>query len=121
MQQKCMSAEASGGPTNTGFQGAGESTGGKRQVMTLFSKMKMIVEYDPNKRRKSDGEPGKKKETKYYKNSNDYCWSCGWDVAKGHNGKTCWTRAKGHQEDATPQNPMNGNMKDFDFSIYKKD
>ena len=115
-----MIAEASGGPPSTGFKGAGESTRGKRQVITWFGKMKTSVEYNPNKRRKSDGEPGTKKETKYYKNSNDYCWSCGWDVAKGHNGKTCWTRAKGHQENATPQNLMNGNMKDFDFSIYKK-
>ena len=113
-----MSAETSGG--NTGFQGTGESTGGKKKVMTWFGQLKTIVKYNPNKRRRSDGDPGKKKETKFYKNSNDYCWSCGWDVAKGHTGKTCWTRAKGHQEDATPQNPMNGNMKDFDFSIYKK-
>lgn len=71
MQKQCMSAEASGG--NPDFQPAGESTGGKRQVMTWFGQMKTIVEYDLNKRRKSDGKSDKRKE-KYYKHSNDYCW-----------------------------------------------
>ena len=119
MQKQCMSAEESSGPPGgtTGFQGAGESTGSKRQVMTWFGKLKTIVKYNPNKRRSSDGNPSKMKETKYYKNSNDYCWSCGWDVTKGYNGKTCWTQAKGHQKEATPQNLMNTSMKDFDFSI----
>ena len=88
--------------------------------MTWFGKLRTIVKYDPNKCRKSDGDPTKTRETKYYKNSNDYCWLCGWDVAKGHTGKTCWTQAKGHQEDATPQNPMNGNTKDYQYSIYNK-
>ena len=64
MQQQCMSAEASGGQS-TGFQKAGGSTGGKKQVLTWFRKWKMIVKYDPNKRRKSDGDPTKKKEIKY--------------------------------------------------------
>ena len=85
--------------------------------MTWFRQMKIIVN-NLNKHRRSDREPGTKKETKFYKNSTDNCWLCGLDVAAGHTTKTCWTQADGHKEEPIPQNPRDGNMKDFQFSSY---
>ena len=37
-----------------------------------------------------------------------YCWSHGFRVMKGHNSKTCKTRAEGHKEEATRSNTMGG-------------
>lgn len=39
---------------------------------------------------------------------NGYCWSCGYKVTKGHNGKTCWSKKAGHQEQATRADTMGG-------------
>ena len=113
-----MSVRPPDGQSN-GSQGGGKSIGDKKkQVMTWFGKLNTIVEYDPDKCCRSDGDPCVKKETKFCTNSTDNCWLYGWDVAKGHTSKTCWTRAKGHKEEATPYNLMGGNMKDFQFSSY---
>ena len=37
-----------------------------------------------------------------------YCWSHGFKVRCGHNGKTCTKRADGHKEEATRGNTMGG-------------
>jgi len=38
----------------------------------------------------------------------NYCWTHGYRVGKGHTSATCNTRAPGHQEAATRADPMGG-------------
>ena len=62
----------------------------------------------PNRRRTAE-RIGRK-----YQNDN-YCWSCGFDIANWHTSKTCrWTKA-GHQLEATKDNNMGGNQKRRDL------
>jgi hypothetical protein len=41
----------------------------------------------------------------------EYCHTHGYCVSKGHNSKTCRTKAAGHQDEATRSNPMGGSQK----------
>lgn len=41
----------------------------------------------------------------------EYCHTHGYRVSKGHNSKTCRTKAAGHQDEATRSNPMGGSQK----------
>ena len=40
----------------------------------------------------------------------DYCWTHGYRIKKGHNSKNCKSRKEGHQEAATRSNNMNGSQ-----------
>ena len=47
---------------------------------------------------------------------NGYCWTTGYRVTYGHNSSTCHTRATGHKENATRNNPMGGSQAGKDTS-----
>ena len=46
------------------------------------------------------------------KDPKGYCWTHGYNVAHGHDSKTCRTRAEGHKTEATRSNNMGGNQAD---------
>ena len=43
--------------------------------------------------------------------SDEYCWSHGYHVSKGHNGESCYNTLPGHQSAATRADPMGGSTK----------
>jgi hypothetical protein len=41
----------------------------------------------------------------------NYCWSCGFDIANKHNGTNCMFKKVGHKDTATVTNPEGGSQK----------
>jgi hypothetical protein len=70
-------------------------------------------------RRRSDGPRNCTKNTKFYSGSDNYCWSCGFDVSKIHDSNTCSYKLQGHQDSATGADTKGGTLKDKEFSKWK--
>ena len=74
------------------------------------------------KRRKgplSDGPEGVTKTKKFYKNSNNVCYTCGYDVSKLHDSSNCRAKKAGHIDSHTGANPQPGaSQKDKQFSEW---
>jgi hypothetical protein len=70
-------------------------------------------------RSRSDGPRNCTKNTKLYSSSNNYCWSCGFDVSKIHVSNTCGYKLPGHQDTATGADTKGGTLKDKEFSKGK--
>ena len=69
---------------------------------------------------RSDGPRDVKKEVKYFDKSDTTCYSCGYDVSKGHNSFNCRFKCEGHNNTHTGDNPVKGhNPKDIEFSKWK--
>ena len=68
----------------------------------------------------SDGPEGTTKTKKFYKNCDNACYSCGYDVSKLHDSSNCMKKKKGHVDSHTGANPQLGaNQKDIEFSKWK--
>ena len=68
----------------------------------------------------SDGPEGVTKTKKFYKNCNNVCHSCGYNVSKLHNSMNCRCKKAGHVDSHTGDNPQPGaNQKDKQFSKWK--
>ena len=68
----------------------------------------------------SDGPEGVTKTTKFYKNCDHVCWSCGYDVSKLHHSGNCKKKKDGHNDSHTGANPQPGaTQKDKEFSKWK--
>ena len=79
----------------------------------------MVFFFDGLPKVQSDGGNGTKKK-KYYKTNNNACWTCGYNIAKGHNSTNCRYKRLGHVDWHTGHNPAPGhNPKDIEFSKWK--
>lgn len=68
----------------------------------------------------SDGPEGVTKTKKFYKNCDNACWSCGYDVLKLHDSRNCRNKLKGHIDSHMGANPQPGaSQKDKEFSKWK--
>ena len=53
---------------------------------------------------------------KYYKNCDNACWSCGYDVSKKHVSDNCMKKKSGHVDHHMGDNPAPGaSIKDKEF------
>jgi hypothetical protein len=68
-------------------------------------------------RSRADGPVNMTKNSKYW-NADTYCWTCGCDCSKNHDGSTCNHKASGYQSTATGSNPMGGSIKDKEYSKW---
>ena len=56
---------------------------------------------------------------KYYKNCDNACWLCGYDVSKQHHNGNQKKNKKGHIDSHTGDNPAAGvSIKDKEFSKW---
>ena len=78
-----------------------------------------LAHFDGLPKLQSDVGNGTKKK-KYYKTNDNACWTCGYDIAKGHNSTNCRYKRPGHVDWHTGDNPAPGhNPKDIEFSKWK--
>jgi hypothetical protein len=78
-----------------------------------------VAHFDGLPKVRSDVANGTKKK-KYYKTNDNACWTCGYDIAKGHTSTTCRYKRPGHIDWHTGDNPAPGhNPKDIKFSKWK--
>ena len=67
----------------------------------------------------SDSPEGVTKTVKYYKNYDNACWLCGYDVLKKHTSDNCMKKETGHVDQHTGDNPAPGqDIKDKEFSKW---
>ena len=77
------------------------------------------IDYKQRRGPLSDGQEGVTKTVKYYKNYDNTCWSCGYNVSKQHDSGYCKKKTKGHIDWHTGDNPAPGvNFKDKEFSKW---
>ena len=101
--EQCMSSRGSGTPPPSTIDTTSTKTGGKKRKGPL-----------------SDGPEGVTKTKKFYKNCENVCHSCGYDVSKLHDSCNCRAKKAGHIDSHTGANPQPGaNQKDKQFSIWK--
>ena len=68
----------------------------------------------------SDGPEGVTKTAKYYKNYDNTCWSCGYNVSKKHTSDSYMKKKPGHVDWHIGDNPVPGaSNKDKEFSKWK--
>ena len=67
----------------------------------------------------SDGPEGVTKTTNYYKNCDNACWLCRYDVSKKQASNNCMKKKAGHVDHHTGDNPAPGaSIKDKEFSKW---
>ena len=67
----------------------------------------------------SDGPEGVTKTVEYYKNCDNTCWSCGYDILKHHHSGNRKRKKKSHIDQHTGDNPAAGaSIKDKEFSKW---